>query len=88
VATLLAWVGFVLLELGAGLEVLPHATTGLLAWLLGSLLPGGPPAAAASDAAEAPAHLLSLDLDRPEAEPEEPEEPDQRLSGSSRRRWR
>ena len=85
VATLLAWVGFVLLELGAGLEVLPHATTGLLAWLLGSLLPGGPPAAAASDAAEAPAHLLSLDLDRPE---EEPEEPDQRLSGSSRRRWR
>jgi len=73
VMTLLAWVGFVLLELGAGLGVLPHATTGLLAWLVNSLLPGGAPAVSAAESEEAPSDLLSLGLDR--AEEEEPEEP-------------
>jgi len=73
VMTLLAWVGFVLLELGAGLGVLPHATTGLLAWLVNSLLPGGAPAVSAAEAEEAPSDRLSLGLDREEEE--EPEEP-------------
>jgi len=84
VMTLLAWVGFVLLELGAGLAVLPHATTGLLAWLVSSLLPGGAPAAAAEETAETPSDLLSLGLDRPDEEELEelPPRPQATRSGS------
>jgi hypothetical protein len=64
VMTLLAWVGFVLLELGAGFGVLPHATTGLLAWLASGLLPGGAPAPSDDDDEGPPSELLSLGLDR------------------------
>lgn len=67
VMALLAWVGFVLLELRAGFEVLPHATTGLLAWLVSGLLPGGAAAPDDADEEEAPSGVLGLGLARDDA---------------------
>jgi hypothetical protein len=72
VMTLLAWMGFVLLELGAGFGVLPHLTTGLLAWLVNSLLPGGTPVPSEDDEVAVPTELLSLGLNQPEEEGDEP----------------
>jgi hypothetical protein len=46
---LLAYAVLVPLWLGAGIELLPHALAGLLAWGLGRLLPGGSGADAAGE---------------------------------------
>jgi hypothetical protein len=71
VMTLLAWVGFVLLELGAGFGVVPHATTGLVAWLVNSLIPGGSTATAEAEPEQAPSDVLRLGLREPDPEEEE-----------------
>ena len=50
------------LWLGGGIELLPHAIAGLLAWGLARLLPqgGGPGSAADEEPAEAPSSTLGL----------------------------
>jgi 1-acyl-sn-glycerol-3-phosphate acyltransferase len=48
--------------LGGGLELLPHAIAGLLAWAANRLVPGGPGAGAASDADESEAATSTLGL--------------------------
>jgi 1-acyl-sn-glycerol-3-phosphate acyltransferase len=71
VPVLLFYVAAVLLLLGAGLVVLPHAVAGLLAWLLVRFRPGPRPAGGSE--AERPSGILTLGLldesDQVEREP-------------------
>jgi hypothetical protein len=60
---LLAWALVVPRWLGGGMEILPHALAGLLAWIAVRFLPGGAPSSETHDdepADEAPSGTLGL----------------------------